>query len=210
MEYEHSSFNPWRSIWFTPRRTIQYIIDTNPEKYVIVLAALSGFNQALGQSITEDGSESLGLILKLTLALFLGPLIGIIGLYIFAALTSFTGRWLGGASSSLNIRAAIAWSYVPNIASLFLWVPFLLMFGSELANPHSPHVATGMTPAFAIIILSLVSIVLGIWSFIIAIKCISQVQKFSIWRALANIILAGLVIAIPLLVIVMLFFGFNI
>jgi len=44
-------------------------------------------------------------------------------------------------------------------------------------------------------------IVAAIWSFVILLKCLSEVHGFSVWRSFFTTILVILVVAIPILVI---------
>jgi hypothetical protein len=46
--------------------------------------------------------------------------------------------------------------------------------------------------------------ILGVWSLVLQVGMISEIQKFSIWKAILNIILAGIVILIPLLILAVL------
>lgn len=44
----------------------------------------------------------------------------------------------------------------------------------------------------------------GPWFFVVHLKALSEVQGFSVWCAFASILLAGLVLALPILAIVLL------
>ena len=48
--------NPWFSMWLHPRRTIRQIVETNPERLVMSLAAVGGIAEAL----TNVASDSKG------------------------------------------------------------------------------------------------------------------------------------------------------
>jgi hypothetical protein len=57
-------------------------------------------------------------------------------------------------------------------------------------------------PALGIplIALSLLEVVLGVWTFVLLCHTIAEVQGFrSAWRGLGNVVLAGAVIVVPLL-----------
>nr|MBP9871117.1 hypothetical protein [Nitrosomonas sp.] len=53
--------NPWLSIWTRPRATIQQIVDVNPQRYIWVLAAVSGVADALNQASERSAGDELGL-----------------------------------------------------------------------------------------------------------------------------------------------------
>ncbi len=47
-------------------------------------------------------------------------------------------------------------------------------------------------------------VVPGLWSFVVVLKCVGEVQGFSAWRALGAMFLAGLLIVVPLILFVVL------
>ena len=51
-----------------------------------------------------------------------------------------------------------------------------------------------------------VAMVVGVWSLVIMCKCVGEVSLFSAWRGFGAMLLAGLLIAVPIFVIAMLFF----
>lgn len=115
MENNDQVLNPWVSIWTTPRATIQHIVDTDPERWVMVLAAISGFAQVLDRASMRNLGDKMEWPAILLVAAIAGPITGIISLSLGGALIRWSGSWIGGNASSQNIRAAIAWSSVPII-----------------------------------------------------------------------------------------------
>ena len=100
--------NPWVSIWTKPRATIQQIVDTNPEHLVLLLAAIGGFSSVLDRASTRSLGDKLDWPVIFLIAAIVGPIAGIIALYIGSALIRWTGSWIGGKASSQTIRAAMA------------------------------------------------------------------------------------------------------
>jgi len=49
----NEALNPWLSMWTKPRATIQNIVDTNPENFVLILAAISGFFTSIDRTSQE-------------------------------------------------------------------------------------------------------------------------------------------------------------
>jgi len=54
-------------------------------------------------------------------------------------------------------------------------------------------------------IVAIAEVVLNVWSFVIALHCLGQVQGFSAWRALGNQALTALVLLVPIAIIMFLF-----
>ena len=196
--------NPWVSIWTKPRATIQQIVDTDPENSITLLVCMGGFAGVLARATGRGLGDTMELPAIFILAAVLGPFAGVISLYIGSALISWTGKWIGGIASSQNIRAAMAWSSVPIILSLVLWIPELILFGEELFTTETPIIDASLSLTITIMIFWMIELIIGIWAIVIYLKCLGQVQGFSAWKALANAFLSGLVALIPLVIIVLL------
>jgi len=191
--------SPFISIWTKPRETIRQIVETDPKKYVLVLAMLAGVSQVLDRLSTRNYGDSLPVLAILAVGLVLGPIAGVISLYFGGALYRWSGSLLGGQASSEEVRAAIAWSSVPTIFTLPLWIPKLLIFGNELFTRETPKIDA--SPILAVILLGFgfIEIVMGIWGFIVLLKCLGEVNKFSAWKALGSVIIGSLIVLIPII-----------
>ncbi len=198
--------NPWFAIWTKPRETIQYIIDTNPKRFVLLLACIGGisfmFARAEMKNLGNGSGGPLPFYVIILAAVIMGPLWGMINLFVSSALLHWTGKRLGGNAPGQNIRAAVAWSHVPAIAGLIIWIIGIAIFGRELFMENIPTITDGnLLLSLTYLLFCLARLVLIIWSIFIAIKCIAQVQGFSTWKALSNIGLSIIIVAIPILTI---------
>ena len=90
---------------------------------------------------------------------------------------------------------------MPLVFALPLWIPQLLLFGSDMFTAEMPSIDAQpllIIPFFAI---GFIELVLGVWSIVLLCNTIAEVQGYhSAWRGLGNIILAGAVLIVPLLV----------
>jgi hypothetical protein len=195
--------NPFRSIWTRPRATIQHVVDSNPELYLFPLAVAFGIAQSLDNAVMRNLGDRLGLIPILAIALIAGPVTGIIGLYLWAALTRWAGKWIGGRASTRDIRAAIVWGGVPAVAAALLWIPLIVLLGREAFTSKSPAMDASVSLAFTVLAVSVVKMAAGIWTVVVYLKCLGQVQGFSAWRALGNSVLAFLALVVPLAVVIL-------
>lgn len=207
MESNKQSLNPWISMWVKPRATIQKIVDTNPDHLVMVLAAISGFARVLDRASMKSLGDKYEWPIIFLIAAFLGPIGGIISLYIGGALIRWAGRWIGGSASTQNIQAALAWSSVPIVWALMLWIPELALFGQELFTTETPNIDASTVLTFALFGFSAIELTIGIWTMVVFLKCLGQVQGFSAWKALGNVVLAGLVIIVPIVLVVLVVVG---
>jgi hypothetical protein len=109
-----------------------------------------------------------------------------------AAVFRWSGSLLGGTASSVEVRAALAWSQVPAIVgeivllfALFAGVPMPKIFPGRLPL---------IDPAFYKVMV--VEGVIGIWGFVISLKCVGEVHRFSAWRAFVAILIPPFIVVI--------------
>ncbi|MDP6687700.1 MAG: Yip1 family protein [Acidobacteriota bacterium] len=187
--YTPPELNPWVSIWTQPRATIQQIVDSDPEQSVLILAGLGGFADCLSLVLGSGLGDRYSWFYIVLLCGLIGLVWGIVTLYVFSFLLHWTGKWLDGMASQPLIRAAGAWAQVPIMWSFPIWVPLIALFGQDLfrsgsfgleSNPFYPYYGPILAPLA----------VLGVWSFVLSLHCLAQVQGFSAWKALGNNFLA--------------------
>ncbi|MBI2543080.1 MAG: YIP1 family protein [Candidatus Aenigmarchaeota archaeon] len=187
--------NPWFTMWYKPRETIRKIIKYDPRYMVLLLAAATGFSSFLSSAAQKSMGDYLTVPFIFLLALSIGSILGIAGLYISGWLIRWTGKWIGGKASPLHIRTVIAWSNVPIVWGLILTIFELLIFGETLFTGST------MTLTLFIFVFGAIELALGIWAFVILLRSLGEVQKFSAWKALLNVFLSALIIVLPIMII---------
>jgi xanthosine utilization system XapX-like protein len=193
---------PWVAIWMSPRETIMKIVNRDPTHQVIMLGALAGgltmlnffLAAALDFTPTPPPARLVPYLPMLTLASpFLGAAFGLLGLYIGAFLIDWSGRALGGVGNAVTVRAAVAWSQVPQIclsATMLLILLGLGVWQAFIPSLPDPNAATGAT-ANPFTVTRGVESIISIWSFILLLHCVGAVHRFSAWRALGALLLPG-------------------
>ncbi|MES2344698.1 MAG: Yip1 family protein [Chlamydiota bacterium] len=188
--------NPWLKMWVKPRETIREIIQVDPKYHIYLLSGIYGFATLLHFS----QNFSLGAYLPWG-AVLLGSLvfsvfIGLIGFGIAGKLIEWTGRLLGGKGSFQQIRAALAWSNVTNIVSILMWLLLVASFrGAVFLESFAESTFVGS--ALAVVLLAfLVQAVASVWGFVILVKSIGEVQGFSAWKGLLNVVIVFILVAI--------------
>jgi len=203
-EYKpEEKINPWLTIWLKPRKTIRYIINTNPTQYVIILSMVSGFFTSLDRASSKNMGDDFPLWGIIAIALFLGTIGGVISLYICSALIRWTGSWMHGQANTEQIRAAMAWSYLPTIYGSILWIPELAIYRKEMFTRYTPTMDSSTFLSNMLLAFNAIEVTCAIWSMIVFYKCLEEVQGFSAWRAFGNCINAFLVVFVPIIVFVM-------
>ncbi len=199
--------NPFFTIWTRPRATIRGIVNTDPTLHVTALAMIGGILQALDRAAARNAGDNLSIEAILIGALIGGSIGGLIGLYISGWLLRITGHWLGGQAEPEEVRAALAWFTVPVLATIPIWVIQLALLGREMFTSDTPTLDAKPTLGLALIATGVLELILGIWSVVIVIKCLAEVQRFSAWRALGSIFVVALVILVPLVLLALLLFA---
>ena len=198
---------PLRTIWFRPRETIQAFTHMQSEKLIGTLAVLYGIMRALEQFSEKSLGDNSSLLSIILMAAILGPIVGILNLYVFAALMSWTGKWFGGKASSGNMRTVLAFSWSPYIVGVFLLL--LIEFsvqGAEVFSSSSQRLYTllqnDFIPTDIMVAIYLFSVILfglaaQIYRLVLLVIGYSQVQGFTVWRSLAAVIVSNLILVIP-------------
>ncbi len=188
--------SPLLTVWRAPGDTIERIIAADPKRHVLLLAALAGMIAVLTRLIEIGIAGDIFDWRAMLLVILGGLLIGIINLYLFAALLAWTGKLFRGRASALQIRAVVAWAFVPLIASLLIYL--ISLGGFAILRIDTIGIAQD------------VSNILGVWSVILMIIMLSRVQAFGAVRATLNVVLGGILLfAVALLIRSFLFEPFS-
>lgn len=194
------------SIWTEPRATIRRIVDTDPTHYVIGLAVAGPVVFSLysqwSQALQDNANLSVLWPLWVALAVASQAILGVIILYLNAALFKWSGALLGGVANRVEVRAAIAWSQIPTITLA------VVMLAALLAGIPMPKVVPGeqfkIDSAFYRVLV--IGSVLGIWGLVVQLKCLAEVHRFSTWRALGAVLLPIGILVVSLFVLFYLLF----
>jgi hypothetical protein len=206
LEEPYSGRELLQAIWTRPRYVMRYLLYYEQEKYVLPLLLLSGIMQSFERAADKHLGDSFGLLGVVLLALVLGPLGGLFTAFIGSWLLRLTGNWLGGKAESYQLRIALAWSSVPFVAILLLLPLEMLLFGNEIFQSDQP--AIDASPVL-VELFSSIKAVLAVWTMVLFVSTISEVQEFSVGKAILNFLLMIIVVAVPILVLVLLGMAFR-
>jgi len=193
---EKLSVNPWLEIWTRPRETIRAIVKFNPKYLFILLSGIYGFPLMLQFAQNLSLGERLSALTVFIIALVLSVFIGMLGITIISGLLYWTGQWIGGKAPYSYVRAAITWSNVPNVVNVVIWLLMMGVFGARLFTrgfAEATFVGYELTIVFFAF---LIQVVIAVWGFVIALKALGEVQGFSAWKALLNVLIPFFMVAI--------------
>jgi hypothetical protein len=188
------SINPWTSVWFHPRETVHMVI-LNPPRHSWVLLFCFGFTSIL------NGIQSFPMLIRwgtipiLIFAVILAPFWGYAFFGIWSWIVQKIGKWLKGQADFNAVRMAYTWSRVPLIGSAALWVLLAFFYANFIFFGSGPYSASLGVASFLFIVL-IGKLVLEIWSLVIFLQMLAEVQQFSILRAIINVVLSALTLGV--------------
>ncbi len=164
-----------------------------------LLGAAQGMVSWLFLSREQGTGATSGLAEIFGTALVAGPLAGIAGLFLMTAIYSRLGRRAGGVSKRSQVMHVFAYSGVPLVASLAVWVVTALLAG-ETAFLKTPRADTEPFISWLLQGQIIVHALLIAWSYLLQVMGFSEVEGFSTGRAFKVWVIGQVLIALALLV----------
>ena len=195
-------------IWTQPKRIFKYINDKHYEKYLYILLFLEGVAKSFDRAISKNMGENNSLFFILLISIIFGGFLGWISYYIFAALLSWTGKWLDGKGGTFSIFRMMAYAMMPSVLSLAFLIPQIIVHGKNAFTSAEYDSGNFFVDIFSSVF-SLIGVVLSLFSLVLLVIGLSQVQKFSIGKAILNLLLPIAVILVPILLIFFFAGGFS-
>ncbi len=187
--------NPWLNIWFKPKATVAKVVDENPNRSLWTLAWVYGFCSLMNLFQSMSLGAALGTGWILALAVVLAALWGYVNFTVWSWFVKLVGKWFGGKGNFKSIRCAYAWSCVPIVINVPLWLLMVITFGHQLfVNFPDAHLLGSGEILFLFVVL-IVKVILAVWSLVIYLNGLAQVQDFSVLKAILNVIVAGIIVA---------------
>ncbi len=197
--------NPWCTMWIRPRETIREIVAVNPKFRFFVLSGIYGFPTCLQLAQNFCLGVNYSFFAILIASLVLSTVVGVIGMSISSALLYWTGKWIGGKASFLQVRCAVSWANITNLATIVLWLLLLgyfrefIFYEGFLESPFTQTESLFLSGFF------LLQFILSVWSFLLLLHAVGEVQGFSAWKALLNVVIAFLVVVAVVWIVGMVF-----
>ena len=198
---EKLGLNPWFSIWIHPRKTIRALVAYNTNYRLVTLCAIYGFQYVLQLVQYLSLGQGTSLIFIILFALVFSIPVGYVIFNVMSVFYFWIGKLIKGKGGFKQIRAATYWSSVPMVVTCLIWIILMILHGNSLfvSGYETQLVGTAATLSIGF---GIIQLAIGIWGLIIMLHALGEVQGFSAWMALLNIVLAGLAIFILLFLIV--------
>ena len=204
------TLNPWTSIWFKPRKTIQWIVDTRMDYgfwHIIVLYGILAMLSVMEDLQVGESLDSLSMII--VCAFIFGPALTFVMLSAVSKLTRFYAGRMGGHATYNHVRVAILWSYPALIPAYLFMIPRIMTFGHSLFTPA--HLENGFESLSSDeisleVMYALATVAGAIWGCIIGAKTLGQVEGFSAWRGFCALVVSALTLMLVIMIPVMIYF----
>jgi len=181
---------------------MRQILDADPRRMVHLLALAAGALGGLEAHVPAPASDMMPLPAIIAMKTIFGALGALLFLYLFGFLLRLTGRWLDGTGDFVAVRAALAWSMIPNIWNALLLFPLFVYMGADAFNFDPAETIQEPGGAVLLIPLTLLTLVVAVWSIVITIKCVAEAHRFSAWHGLGAVLLSLVILTIPVVLIV--------
>lgn len=188
--------NPWLSIWLNPRSTIRKIVGTNPNRSLWILSFIYGFLSLLNSFHSISVGNIIGVIPIFAITLILSPFWGYAVFSVWSWVIYRVGRWLKGVGSFSSVRAAFAWSCVPLTINIVFWFLMIGIFGASVFFANTEIYPMGNQQTALLFLILIGKVVIAIWSLVIYLNMLAEVQKFSILKAIFNLIISWVLIGV--------------
>lgn len=193
---------PLRDVWLRPRRVFREMALRPIGGADFLLAAAQGVAAWLALSRAQNAGATGSVAEIFYKALLVGSLGGIASLFLMGTIYGRLAARNAGTATRNQVFHVMAYGGVPLAASLLLWVFTAVLFGAATFEPV-PHPAVD---AFAAILLQMqfiAYVLLAIWSVLIQIMGLSEIQGVSVRRALGLWILGQVIGFLALLFLMM-------
>lgn len=163
-----------------PIRAFEYINDTGYDKHMKLLISLAGLTAMIKPETIEQLEYSMSFIAAIIFALVMGFVAIWISAFLTSSVISLTGGWLGGEGGTIPIMRVLAYVYIPAIINNILQIIFLPF----LEEDYRTFLSIPLDIAF------------GIWGIALLFIAIREVQQFSSFKTILNMILSIIIMAI--------------
>lgn len=181
------------NIWNRPRWFFNYITDQRFEKYMWIFfyfGVLAG-NLSRFREIEVENITPMAIFIKVFLV---NAILTIIFYQLFAFILSLIGKWISGSAQSKDIFRIMCYAIIPGIGLLVLHIVGVSLFGPSYFTKAFWAVSTDQSINTFKMVYQVVQSILAINVAFFFIVGIAVTQKFSIWKAILNIVLPVLIL----------------
>lgn len=183
-----------------PTKSFTYIFMNQRAKSIFIFFMLGGVVSGIDRLLKRETLNDPFNYAHFAIAILIGGGLGWISYYLLAYFLSIAGDYMKGKATDREYRTVVAWSLMPSILSLVVIIPQFIFYGAGSNNFEFENYF--YTENLLLSAFILVKAILGIWSIVILVKGVAYIQQFSIGKAILNIFVPFLVVAVIVVVFV--------
>jgi hypothetical protein len=197
---EIEAVNPWTDIWVRPRQTIDWITDNYSSLLItLILIYLGGVCFGIAQAELNRYGDSMSVGTIMALAIFLSGFGGLLTYNLWIWAIDFSASWFGGKGNFRKTQTAFAWAMLPTAVALILKLISCVLVKEELFTSETPNIDDSKFLTISLWTCGIFESVLGIWHIVLFVTTVSQVQRFSIIKSIASIVIGLLILILPII-----------
>lgn len=186
--------NALKYIWFFPTSTFRYLLKNAVGYRVTLLFVLQGVVSALNRASSQNLGDDSDVLMLEGVAVIAGGVVGFAMNHFAAWLLYYTGKLLRGKGNYPSICTIVAWSWVPFLAGSLIFAIKFALYGALVFKSDMEIENLAVSAAF--VTFGILETVLFVWSMVLMWRGVALVQGFGWLKALANLILPFIVIAV--------------
>jgi hypothetical protein len=183
-------FNPFKTILTKPKETILKVVKIDPNYKLWILCFIYGFVSILGFAQSISLGHKLNFFLIILSCLIFAIVWGYIAFSVSSFFVYITGKWLKGVANYKSIRAAFAYSNVPMIINVLIWIVLIFIFQDKVFKDFPTSYILTKFEMIVLFTSLFIQLIISIYVIVLYINTIAAVQNFSILRSIFNIILS--------------------
>lgn len=198
--------NLFVGILTSPRQVFRYLHKHAYDKHVWKLMILSGIIGYMDASFFFIEGDIGRLFKNIFMAIFAGGFLALVLNYFYAYMLSWIGKFFDGTEDTQSILRVIAYSMIPSFFGILITVVQLIFYKSFLIYGEF-----SVASKIEYIIASASIFITVLWPFALIAIGLSEIQKFTIWKAILNVFISFLffvVLGVLLFIVADMFF-FN-
>ncbi|MGX9133899.1 Yip1 family protein [Rummeliibacillus sp. JY-2-4R] len=202
IQRQNYEIQPFFTTWLHPKKTAQYLIDHKKWTYALIFVLLGGMATGITGLEDTDYYPAYPTWLLLVGCIIGGPFLGFISVTISTFFSWVVGKIFKGKGTFEDVFKVTSLTSIPTIAI----APILLVW---MANSPLTYFDTGdLKSSYFTVIVGVVSwlitILIGIWAFVINVAGIAVAHRFSNWKAFFTIIIPGIIFIVIIIVFMLL------
>ena len=188
-----------------PKRAFEFINTYKYDKHLHILLFLAGVSNGLTKASDKNMGDTTSLLWVLFTSVIIGGFFGWISFYIYSAMISWTGKWLNGFAKTDDVLRVFAYATLPTILGIVFIIIQIAVFGDRLFISEENYGNINTASNILFYGCAILQISFAVWSMVLLVLGVAEVQKFSIGNAILNVLLPSLILLAIIFAIVMLF-----